>query len=98
LPNTRIPKAEQSLTNRANALSRWAKELDPAAATAPARANSPASWAYWDAKVPPEVTDPVERAKQAARLREAHFARMTAASLRARRLAREAREAGGDAA
>ncbi len=69
----------------------WAKESDPSARTAQARA---AFLAKFEAEADPEgVLDPAERARRAEHLRRAHFTRLALASSRAR----AARKGGADA-
>jgi len=69
----------------------WGVTVDRTARTAPARAALDQTFVE---KVPPEITDPVARAKAAEALRKAHFARLALLSAKSRR----ARKAGGDAA
>jgi hypothetical protein len=75
--------AERSLQGKIAANIRWAREADPAAATAAARRGA---FAKFERIVDPhnELT-PVERARRAERERKAHMQRMALKSARARR-------------
>jgi hypothetical protein len=65
----------------------WANTDDPAARTAPARA---AALARFEREADPDGTQPPEeRARRAAHLRSAYFARLALASARARRAKRD---------
>ena len=74
---------------RVAALSRWAREPDPVAATAKARE------AFWerflDEADPDRVLPLSERVARAERLRKAHFAKLAARAREAKRLRREQR-------
>ncbi len=64
-------------------LTRWSREANPRAATAPARA---AFDSKWEREVDPEgVLDPEERAKRAERAKKAHMRRLALRSAKARR-------------
>lgn len=62
---------------RANALTRWAHEPDPAAATAPARAGFMAR--FLDEVDPERLLDPEDRARRADRAMRAHMTRLAIA-------------------
>jgi hypothetical protein len=88
VPDQRSP-AERSLAAQTAAHTRWAREPDRTAATAPARRAL-------DKKFEREVDldgilSPSERAKRAANARSAYFARAALTAARGRRLAAEAR-------
>jgi hypothetical protein len=72
----------RATAGRIGGLTRWAKELDPTAATAPARA---AFLRRFDAQVPAEITDPDERTRRAEKLMRAHMIRLSDRAARARR-------------
>lgn len=75
--------SDRTLIARVAAHTRWAKERDPSAATAPARKGLEARWAR---EIDPEgVMAPDDLAKRVANLRQAHMQRMALASARARR-------------
>lgn len=75
--------SDRALIARVAAHTRWAKERDPAAATAPARRGLEAKWAR---EVDPEgVMAPEELARRVEHLRQAHMQRMALASAKARR-------------
>lgn len=83
--DAQIPPSERRIRAQISAHTRWANTEDRTAATAPARAAL-------DAKFLEQAGgDPI----RAAHLRKAHFARMSLASARARRVRSES---GGDAA
>lgn len=73
---------ERTLRAQIAAHESWAQTADRTARTAAARAGLDAKF---DAMVPPEVTDPVERARRAGHFRKAHFARLSLRSAQARR-------------
>lgn len=74
---------DRALIARVAAHTRWAKERDPSAATAPARKGLEAKWAR---EVDPDgVMPPDELAKRIQHLRQAHMQRMALASAKARR-------------
>jgi len=74
---------------RAAALTRWAHEDDPQAATAPARAGF---LARFERQVDPDnQLDPAEREKRARRLMRAHMVRL-AQKARAKRAANKLKE------
>ena len=74
---------------RVAALTRWAREEDPRAATAKAR---DAFWQrFLDEADPAGVLPERERVVRAERLRKAHFARIAARAREAKRLRREQR-------
>lgn len=60
----------------------WARTVDRAARTAPARA---AALDRFERQVDPAITDPVARAQAAEHLRRAYFARLALKSAQARR-------------
>lgn len=82
---------QRTLRGRLAAQVRWSAQ-DPVEGTARARAASPSSLAYFEAKVDPtgELPD-AERLRRAESARRAYFTRLALASSRARRR-------GGDAA
>ena len=62
-----------------------AAQHDPKVYTAAARAASPGSLSYWEARVDPEShLPPAERARRAEAARKEHFARLAMKSARAR--------------
>ena len=74
-------------SNRLGAYARWARERDGTLATAPARANGPASLDYWAARVDPdEVMSPRDRMRAAASAKRDYYARLG-------RMGRDARRA-----
>jgi hypothetical protein len=79
--------AEHSADSRAGAYLSWSLTPDRTARTAAARAAS--DQRFWNQTDP--TLSPAERAKRAEQARHAHYARMTAASLKSRRLAKKAR-------
>jgi hypothetical protein len=75
--------SDRALIARVAAHTRWAKERDPRAATAPARRGLEEKWAR---EVDPDgVMPPDELAKRVEHLRQAHMQRMALASAKARR-------------
>lgn len=92
MPATQPSPAELSLAGRIAANTRWAKEPDRYAATAPAREGMAAKF---EREADPDgVLPPAERARRAESLRKAYFARLGLRSAQSRRRARtEAAEA-----
>jgi hypothetical protein len=78
---SQLSPAERTLRAKLAAHTKWATH-DPVEGTAAARA---AFLDRFDAQVDPSITDPAERARRAASLRKAYFARLALASARARR-------------
>lgn len=82
---------ERALSARIAASERWAKTRDRNSATAPARAGLRAKFAR---EVDPDGTlPPAELEERIGQMMRAHMLRMTLAAKRARRHAREARDA-----
>lgn len=80
--------SEVSARNKATALAKWA--VTPAAERSRrTRPGREAFLASLDAQIPPEVTDPGDRAERVTALLRAHYLRMQANSMKARRLKRE---------
>ena len=87
----RLTSEQRSLRGRLAAQVRWSAQ-DPVEGTARARAASPSSLAYFEAKVDPTGQLPAaERLRRAESARAAHFSRLAFLSSKARRR-------GGDAA
>jgi len=87
----RLTPEQRSIRGRLAAQVRWS-EQDPVRGTAPARAASPSSLAWFEAKVDPDSTlPPAERLRRAESARRAYFTRLALQSSKARRR-------GGDAA
>lgn len=81
-----LTPSERTLRARIAAHESWAATPDPAARTAPARA---AFLDSFERQADPDgVLEPAERARRAAHLRSAHFARLALASALARRKGR----------
>jgi ketosteroid isomerase-like protein len=82
--------SERSLQARSASFTRWAREADPKAATAPARAGFHARFEReLDAM---GVTDPAERLRRGKALKKAYFADLARRSAKTRREAVEARK------
>jgi hypothetical protein len=81
--------SEVSARNAASALARWAV-LPPAERSRRTRPGREAFLASLDAQIPPEVSDPADRAERVTALLKAHYLKMQANSMKARRLKREA--------
>lgn len=76
---------QRALRSRLGAHIRWSQCDDRAAATAAARAQSPASTDRWEKKVDPDgVLNPHERAIRAEHAKKAHFTAMAMKSAKAR--------------
>ncbi|WAL67087.1 hypothetical protein ORV05_04685 [Amycolatopsis cynarae] len=81
----------RALRARIGAHSRWARCDDRPAATAAARASSPASTDRWEREVDPEGRLSVhERAVRAAHAKSAYYARLSLAAKKARAARRKA--------
>jgi hypothetical protein len=82
--------SDKALAGRIGAHESWSRTVDRRARTANARK---AALARFDAEVPAEITDPVERAQAAEHARKAYFTRLSLKAVQARRKANEAAQA-----
>lgn len=82
-----LTPAERSLRAQIAAHARWKRD-DGITGTAPARR---AFLDQFEAQVPASITDPAERARKAEHARQEHFKRLALKSVKARRLAAQAR-------
>ncbi len=80
-----LTPTDRSLRARIAAHSKWA-QVDSREGTAPARAKSPSSIAYFERMVDPKRELPeLERRRRAEHARKAYFTRLALASAQARR-------------